>query len=376
MVFKLELFQFFKVSADFICHKTAGCDNEIAPQFRTAMVDIPIRRGQGSLVQLREQGAVVVKDRRHPDDRHCLVVKQEAKVSVVAIRIQGDCIQNTHPPKVAVAAENLAIVQQPGDRLLFTEYSAGLDQAGRFRCEQRAFTHQLIVIQFQIILHRIRADALGQLRYQELRYRFNHMQAAAAFIKPDPVRITYPALGVIAVRAEFRRSRRQIGLADHAVKGGLAHKLVKLVPIQGNAVPAKIAARLFHPEGVIQGQGMGNAEKAFQIIAAVSFQQLLDMLAMFGGLPTREEIAELAISDRSKFCQPFEFRKLRLIKRVAFAGKAEHGQIPVHQYIFSYHASASLRVCCSAEMPIIYGFFCHGISPRTPCQCHDGIWLV
>ena len=178
------------------------------------------------------------------------------------------------------------------------------------------------------------------------------MQAAAAFIKPDPVLIANPALGVIAVRSELRRGRREIGLADHAVKGSLAHKLVKLVLIQGNAVPAQIAVRLFHPEGVIQRQGVGNAEKALQIIAAVTLQQFLDMLAVLGGLPPREEIAELAISDRPQVCQPFEFRELRLIKRVALAGKAEHGQIPVHQHIFSCHASTSLHSIVAYFCPL------------------------
>ena len=151
MVFKLEILQFFQVGADFICHQTARGDDEIASQLWTAMIDIPIRRGQGIFVQLREQGAVVIKDRRHPDDRHGLVVKQETKVSVVAIRIQGDRVEHTHPAEVAVAAESLAIIQQARDGLLSLEHSAGLGKTCRFRCEQRAFAHKLVMIEFQII---------------------------------------------------------------------------------------------------------------------------------------------------------------------------------------------------------------------------------
>ena len=55
MVFKPEILQLFQVGADFICHQTAGVDHEIASQLRAAMINIPIRRGQSSLVQLGEQ---------------------------------------------------------------------------------------------------------------------------------------------------------------------------------------------------------------------------------------------------------------------------------------------------------------------------------
>ena len=57
------------------------------------------------------------------------------------------------------------------------------------------------------------------------------MEAAAAFVKPDPFFIAYPALGIIAICTELRRSRRKIGFADDSVKRGFAYKLIEFVLI-------------------------------------------------------------------------------------------------------------------------------------------------
>ena len=60
------------------------------------------------------------------------------------------------------------------------------------------------------------------------------------------------------------------------------------------------------------------------------------------GLTPRKEIAQVPITNGPKLCQPFDLRKLRLVKNIALTKEAEHGSSLVHQEIFCSHADASL----------------------------------
>ena len=81
----------------------------------------------------------------------------------MTVRVQNQRIKDAHPPKIAVAAEGLASVQEPRDRLFPAENSAGLGKSDCLRGEQGTFAHKLVVIHLQIIGYRVRANLPGKL---------------------------------------------------------------------------------------------------------------------------------------------------------------------------------------------------------------------
>ena len=281
------------------------------------------------------------------------------------IGIQGQGIQHAHPAKSVFASEAFAALQQSRHGLFSPEDGACLGKTRGFAGKERAFTHELVVIHRQVILHMAGAESLCQLGDQELRNRFDDMQAAAAFVEPNPVFVPDPALGIGSVCAKLRRGGGQIGLADDAVKGGLAHKLIELVLIQGDSTPTKVAVCFLDPKGIVQRQRVGNPEEALQIVAAIALQQLLDMLAVLGGLSSGQKVPQVPVADGTEIREPFQFRKLRLVEGVAFAAKPKHRTVLIHQNIFPFHALASpVRfLYCIVVFPVLQRFF---LFRRTP----------
>jgi hypothetical protein len=69
------------------------------------------------------------------------------------------------------------------------------------------------------------------------------------------------------------------------------------------------------------------------------------MPAVFWRLPPGQEISQIPIPDRADLRQPFPFRKLRFVKGIALAGKAQYRLSPVQQNILSYHVCTPCPVC-------------------------------
>ena len=153
------------------------------------------------------------------------------------------------------------------------------------------------------------------------------MERAAALIEEDTLPLPDPALGEIPVGAKFRRRGREVRTADDPVEGRLADELVKLVLVEGHIRPVKRRPRLLHPEGVVQGQRVGDAQKALQILAAESAQQLLDVFPVLGRLPPLQEGGERIFSavcreaDGARAGQPLPDSYFRLVKRILPTGE-------------------------------------------------------
>ena len=81
--------------------------------------------------------------------------------------------------------------------------------------------------------------------------------------------------------------------------------------------------------------------KYFAIIAAVAFQKLLDVFAVLGRLPSRQEVLKRVVTDGAVVHQPLELGEFRLVKGVALTEETEDALIPVEQYVFFFHSGVS-----------------------------------
>lgn len=78
---------------------------------------------------------------------------------------------------------------------------------------------------------------------------------------------------------------------------------------------------------------MGNLKESFQIITAIVFQQLLNVLPMFRRFPSFQEICRRFAADGAVRSMPRKFQELRLVKLVAIAKEGRNSMILVHQRI-------------------------------------------
>ncbi len=100
------------------------------------------------------------------------------------------------------------------------EHRACLGQSYRFAGKQRTLGNQFPMVVVQVIQNRLPANDFCQLRCQELGQRLDFQEGASALIEFNPTFLPDPALGVVSIRPEFRRSGGKIRLADGPVKGG------------------------------------------------------------------------------------------------------------------------------------------------------------
>ena len=126
----------------------------------------------------------------------------------MAVRVQGQRIQHTHPAEAISTVDGVKIIQQGWNgSLLSTEDGTGFCEADVFRGEQFAFADQFSVMEVQIVGHRMGANDGCNLGCQKFRERFDFVKSASAFIKVDVRTFPHPALGVITIRTKLWGNR-------------------------------------------------------------------------------------------------------------------------------------------------------------------------
>lgn len=163
MVFKTEFPQRFQVGADAVREQSFGGDDEVPAQLWTAVVDVPVGRGELLLVQLWEERPVVVEHWGHTAQFHRIIIEEEPEVAVVPVRVQRQGIQHAHPAKSIITAVSFEELQKLWDCLLALEHRAGLGKPCLLVGEQGAFAYELVVVVRQIIIHIAGTDSPGQL---------------------------------------------------------------------------------------------------------------------------------------------------------------------------------------------------------------------
>ena len=73
------------------------------------MPDTPFGIFQLVVIQIEQEASVVVKYWSHLLDLHGIVLVEDAKISAVAVSIQNQSVQNTHPAEDIAAANALKI---------------------------------------------------------------------------------------------------------------------------------------------------------------------------------------------------------------------------------------------------------------------------
>lgn len=154
------------------------------------------------LIQIREQASVVIEDWAHRDRSHGFGIEHNAKVTVMAVRIENQRIQNAHSAEVITAAKLVKVIKNNGNVALLAKSGCGLGKPLLLRVEQPILTIELTPVEVQIVIHIVGAEFGGQLGRRELRQRFHLITAAADLIKENMVILPYPALGIIATRQD------------------------------------------------------------------------------------------------------------------------------------------------------------------------------
>ena len=164
MLVELKILQLFQVLPNFLAHEPFGRQEQVCAEFRLAMGDVPIRRAKLVVVQLRERGAVVVVDWRHPQERHAWGIKEGAEVSVVAVGVQDNGVQDAHAPEGILPADFSEEIQHLScGFLLALEQHSGLDEPNVLAGEQTALADKPSVIKRQVIADAGWADFRGEL---------------------------------------------------------------------------------------------------------------------------------------------------------------------------------------------------------------------
>ena len=98
---------------------------------------------------------------------------------------------------------------------------------------------------------------------------------------------------------------------------------------------------------------MRHFQKAFQIITAISFQQFLDVPAVFWRLSLLQKRWQIHIADRPVIDQPGVFDKFWFSKLITGTGERERRSILVEKNIMRYflHLNHSiLAIICSKAL--------------------------
>ena len=75
---EMEILQMLQILPDIIRQHSTRCFNKVYANTRMAFADIPVRFLQLIFIQIKQQAAVVVENRRCLCDLHRLIVKQKA----------------------------------------------------------------------------------------------------------------------------------------------------------------------------------------------------------------------------------------------------------------------------------------------------------
>ena len=105
--------QIHKVAADGIGQQSPGCYHKIRPEPGRKPRNVPLGMGQLVVIQVKQQAAVVIEQRRHGLDLHGVGIKQDAEVAQVAVniedRIQNHPLESAPPPIDALQSFSLYI---------------------------------------------------------------------------------------------------------------------------------------------------------------------------------------------------------------------------------------------------------------------------
>ena len=168
------------------------------------------------IVQVKQQASIVVKHRDHFLDLHGVVLVENSKIASVVVSIQNQSLQNAHPAERITAANAIKVAQEAGDGPVFGE-DCRLGKAQRLAGEKRAFGDQCTMIEPQVIGYSIWADTGCKLGSQIFRKRI-HAKDAAGLVEPEGITLPHPALGILAVGAEFRRGGGKGGATQRTIK--------------------------------------------------------------------------------------------------------------------------------------------------------------
>ena len=138
MLFKMKVSQILQVAADGIVHQSSSCGDKIHAQTGGAVPDAPFSVLQLVIVQVKQQAAVIVKHRGHLLNLHGIVLVENAKIAAVAVGVQDQCIQDTHPAEGIATADAFKVVQKTRNSSVFGQSS----RLGKAKClagEERAF---------------------------------------------------------------------------------------------------------------------------------------------------------------------------------------------------------------------------------------------
>ena len=94
----MEAIQIPQILTDAIGQHTAGGLDEVHTNTRTALADVPVRICKLILIQIEQQAAVMIEYRCSFLQIHCLIIKQQAEVPKMTIRVQDKRIQHKHTP--------------------------------------------------------------------------------------------------------------------------------------------------------------------------------------------------------------------------------------------------------------------------------------
>lgn len=202
------------------------------------------------------------------------------------VRIQGNGIQNHHAAKGIFAADGTEILQKAGERQLFAGNDSCFGKADGFTGEQGTSRNQSSMMELHSIWDCTGAQDAGNLSGQIFRQWLQLIGGAAGLIEVNPVRFSFPALGIVSVRGKFRRGGGGKALfSEGAVQGGLSNDLIKVILIQGDILPAQRGIRLFYPKGIVERKRMADLQKSFQCAVPILLEKLLDVLSVLGSTP-------------------------------------------------------------------------------------------
>lgn len=116
-----------------------------------------------------------------------------------------------------------------------------------------------------------------------------------------------------------------------AGQGSPGNVWIKGVGIQGYLRPAQGSVCLLHPERVIQGGGVGDAQKAFQGRAAAVRQNPAHVFAVRGCPPPGEKLPQPRVSQGTQGGEPGFLLYQGIAIEVYGTAKVQKGRIAVHQ---------------------------------------------
>ena len=248
----------------------------------------------------------------------------------MAIGIQNQCIEHEHAPKHILSSEFFIQFQQSRYTIRVVGKIADFRKAVRLIREQAALGDQFLMIEPQIVMHRLWTNLLRKLTRKELGQRLNLIGIAAALVQINAVCLAHPAFRVIAVCAELRRSGGKRFFADDTAECRLRDERIKLVPVKRNLIPAERFRLLFHPKCIVERQRMRHTQKALQTDTAVLLEKLLDVLTMLGCLALFKPCRQRLQADWPQVGIPLTKNSTLLAKFVLLAGEQRTGHVFIH----------------------------------------------